>query len=91
MIILIWECKLRWILFSFYEGLFTEGGGSVFPYHRLVILSLGLLNAVLLIAAVVIGIYCKYESSQKTTDDLYLMFSSFSAEPDSYSWIDIIQ
>ncbi|XP_068563042.1 CD209 antigen-like protein E [Cebidichthys violaceus] len=35
-----------------------ERGGSVFPHHRLVVLSLGLLNAVLLIAAVVIGIYC---------------------------------
>ncbi|XP_074516563.1 oxidized low-density lipoprotein receptor 1-like isoform X1 [Sebastes fasciatus] len=35
-----------------------ERGGSVFPHYRLVILSLGLLNAVLLIAAVVIGIYC---------------------------------
>ncbi|TKS86469.1 C-type lectin domain family 4 member M CD209 antigen-like protein 1 [Collichthys lucidus] len=33
-----------------------ERGG--FPHHRLVILSLGLLNAVLLIAAIVIGIYC---------------------------------
>lgn len=30
----------------------------MFPHYRLIILSLGLLNAVLLIAAVVIGIYC---------------------------------
>lgn len=30
----------------------------MFPTHRLVVLSLGLLNALLLIAAVVIGIYC---------------------------------
>nr|XP_046269400.1 uncharacterized protein LOC124072218 [Scatophagus argus] len=43
---------------TFGKGVFTEGGGSVFPHHRLVILTLGLLNAVLLIAAVVIGIYC---------------------------------
>ncbi|XP_067470371.1 CD209 antigen-like protein E [Thunnus thynnus] len=35
-----------------------EGGGSAFPHDRLVILSLGLLNAVLLIIAVVVGIYC---------------------------------
>ncbi|XP_044023024.1 C-type lectin domain family 4 member M-like isoform X2 [Siniperca chuatsi] len=35
-----------------------EGRGSAFPHHRLVVLSLGLLNAVLLIAAVVLGIYC---------------------------------
>ncbi|XP_070776809.1 C-type lectin domain family 4 member M-like [Enoplosus armatus] len=35
-----------------------EGGGSAFPHHRLVVLSLGLLNAVMLIAAVVLGIYC---------------------------------
>ncbi|XP_068437158.1 CD209 antigen-like [Clinocottus analis] len=35
-----------------------EGGGSMFPHHRRVILSLGLLNAVLLITAVVIGVYC---------------------------------
>ncbi|XP_020485627.1 C-type lectin domain family 12 member B [Labrus bergylta] len=41
-----------------HHGLF--GGGSCFalPHHRLVILSLGLLNAVLLIASVVLGIYC---------------------------------
>ncbi|TDG98744.1 hypothetical protein EPR50_G00203930 [Perca flavescens] len=41
---------------TFGQGLFTERGGSAFPLHRLV--TLGLLNAVLLIAAVVIGIYC---------------------------------
>ncbi|XP_042357099.1 C-type lectin domain family 12 member B-like isoform X2 [Plectropomus leopardus] len=35
-----------------------ERGGSAFPHQRLVILSLSMLNAVLLIAAVVIGIYC---------------------------------
>ncbi|KAM6969156.1 uncharacterized protein LKV04_017887 [Tautogolabrus adspersus] len=41
-----------------HRGIF--GGGSCFalPRHRLVILSLGLLNAVLLIASVVLGIYC---------------------------------
>ncbi|XP_041810429.1 CD209 antigen-like protein E isoform X2 [Chelmon rostratus] len=39
-------------------GLFAERGRSAFPHHRLVTLSLGLLNAALLIAAVVIGIYC---------------------------------
>ncbi|XP_008281236.1 C-type lectin domain family 4 member E-like [Stegastes partitus] len=33
-------------------------GGDMFPNHRLVILGLGLLNAVLLIAAVVIGFNC---------------------------------
>ncbi|XP_022606727.1 C-type lectin domain family 4 member G-like isoform X1 [Seriola dumerili] len=43
---------------AFGQGLFTKGGGSAFPPNRLVILSLGLLNAVLLIAAVVTGIYC---------------------------------
>ncbi|XP_062295864.1 C-type lectin domain family 4 member M-like [Scomber scombrus] len=42
----------------FGQGCFTEGGGSAFPRDRLVILSLSLLNAVLLIAAVVVGIYC---------------------------------
>lgn len=35
-----------------------ERGRPAFPHRRLVTLSLGLLNAVLLIAAVVIGIYC---------------------------------
>ncbi|KAF0044432.1 hypothetical protein F2P81_003590 [Scophthalmus maximus] len=35
-----------------------EQGGSMFPNNRLIILGLGLLNAVLLIAAVVIGINC---------------------------------
>lgn len=44
-----------------YTGLFTEKGGSVFSRHRVVILSLGLLNAVLLLTAAVIGIFCKYE------------------------------
>ncbi|XP_040915996.1 C-type lectin domain family 7 member A-like [Toxotes jaculatrix] len=43
---------------AFGQGLFTKGGGSALPPYRLVILSLGLLNAVLLLAAVVIGIYC---------------------------------
>ncbi|XP_047467397.1 CD209 antigen-like protein B [Mugil cephalus] len=40
------------------QGLFADRGGPAFPHHRLVILSLGLLNALLLISAVVIGIYC---------------------------------
>ncbi|XP_026008243.1 C-type lectin domain family 4 member M-like isoform X2 [Astatotilapia calliptera] len=35
-----------------------DGSRPAFPHHRLVILSLSLLNAVLLIAAVVTGIYC---------------------------------
>ncbi|XP_069391831.1 C-type lectin domain family 4 member E-like [Paralichthys olivaceus] len=43
---------------NIFQGAFTKGGGSVFPPHRLVVLSLGLLNALLIIAAVVIGIYC---------------------------------
>ncbi|XP_053192107.1 CD209 antigen-like protein E [Scomber japonicus] len=42
----------------FGQGGFTEGGGSAFPREQLVMLSLGLLNAVLLIAAFVVGIYC---------------------------------
>ncbi|XP_003453177.2 CD209 antigen-like protein E isoform X1 [Oreochromis niloticus] len=42
----------------FRQGLFADGSRPAFPHHRLVILSLSLLNAVLLIAAVVIGIYC---------------------------------
>ncbi|XP_026212316.1 CD209 antigen-like [Anabas testudineus] len=40
------------------QGLFTKGGGPAIPPHWLVILCLALMNAVLLIAAVVIGIYC---------------------------------
>ncbi|XP_071355031.1 macrophage mannose receptor 1-like [Trachinotus anak] len=40
------------------QGLLTKGAGSAFPPHRLVLLGLGLLNAVLLIAGVVTGIYC---------------------------------
>lgn len=36
----------------------TGGAGTAFPHQRLVLLSLGLLNAALLIAALVIGIYC---------------------------------
>lgn len=44
-----------------YPGMFTEKGRSAFSRHRVVILSLGLLNAVLLLTAAVIGIYCKYE------------------------------
>ncbi|XP_034432959.1 asialoglycoprotein receptor 1-like [Hippoglossus hippoglossus] len=43
---------------GFGQGAFTKGGGSVSPPYRLVALSLGLLNALLLIAAVFIGIYC---------------------------------
>ncbi|XP_039897759.1 C-type lectin domain family 4 member M-like isoform X1 [Simochromis diagramma] len=42
----------------FRQGLFADGSRPAFPHHRLVILSLSLLNAVLLIAAVVTGIYC---------------------------------
>ncbi|XP_056282839.1 hepatic lectin-like [Pseudoliparis swirei] len=42
---------------SHHQTFGQERGGSVFP-PRLVVLSLGLLNAVLLIIAVVIGIYC---------------------------------
>ncbi|XP_036006990.1 CD209 antigen-like isoform X1 [Fundulus heteroclitus] len=42
----------------FGQGLFAEIGGNTFQHHRLVILSLGLLNAALLISAAVIGIYC---------------------------------
>lgn len=45
-----------------FKGLFTEIGRNRFQHHRLVILSLGLLNAALLISAAVIGIYCKYEN-----------------------------
>ncbi|KAI3367775.1 hypothetical protein L3Q82_026606 [Scortum barcoo] len=41
-----------------------------FPHHRLVILSLGLLNAGLLIAAVVIGIYCNFYASGAKAQDL---------------------
>lgn len=43
-----------------FQGLFAGGRVFAIPQQRLVILSLGLLNAVLLITAVVIGIYCKY-------------------------------
>ncbi|XP_034381238.1 CD209 antigen-like protein E [Cyclopterus lumpus] len=43
---------------SHHQTFGQERGGSVFPHHRVVILSLGLLDAVLLITAVVIGIYC---------------------------------
>ncbi|XP_072221126.1 uncharacterized protein [Leuresthes tenuis] len=43
---------------TFRQGLFAVRAGPGFPHHRLVILTLGLLNAVLLIAAVVIGIHC---------------------------------
>ncbi|MEQ2229475.1 hypothetical protein ILYODFUR_019137 [Ilyodon furcidens] len=43
---------------TFGQGLFPETGGHVFQNHRMVILSLGLLNAALLISAAVIGIYC---------------------------------
>lgn len=37
---------------------------GAFPRHRLVVLSLGLLNVVLLIVVVVLGTLCKYEKSQ---------------------------
>ena len=40
-------------------------GGYSFPNYRVVILCLGLLNAVLLIAAVVLGVNCEYGSVQK--------------------------
>lgn len=40
------------------RGVITGVGGPAFPHQRLVLLSLGLLNAALLIAALVIGIYC---------------------------------
>ncbi|KAM9708186.1 C-type lectin domain family 4 member G-like isoform 1-T1 [Menidia menidia] len=43
---------------TFGRGLSVGRGASAFPRHKLVILSLGLLDAVLLIAAAVIGIYC---------------------------------
>ncbi|XP_059209555.1 C-type lectin domain family 4 member M-like [Centropristis striata] len=43
---------------SHHQTFGQEGGGSAFPHHRLVIVSLGLLNAALIITAVVIGIYC---------------------------------
>lgn len=43
---------------TFGQGVFTKRDGSALQTHRLVLLSLGLLNAVLLIAAAVIGIYC---------------------------------
>ncbi|KAM4620555.1 uncharacterized protein ACJ7VT_007224 [Polymixia lowei] len=39
-------------------SMFTLRGGSSLPRYRLVILCLGLLNAILLVAAIVIGIYC---------------------------------
>uniref|UniRef100_A0A3P8RPD4 C-type lectin domain-containing protein n=1 Tax=Amphiprion percula TaxID=161767 RepID=A0A3P8RPD4_AMPPE len=43
----------------FHRQTFGQGRfGFVFPHYRLVILSLSLLNAVLLITAVLIGIYC---------------------------------
>ncbi|XP_051240751.1 CD209 antigen-like protein E isoform X2 [Dicentrarchus labrax] len=57
------------------RGLFMERGGSAFPHHRLVILSLGLLNAVLLIATVVIGIYCA------KAQDIYLQVPDSAATP----------
>ncbi|XP_053290721.1 CD209 antigen-like protein E isoform X1 [Pleuronectes platessa] len=43
---------------NIFQGALTKGGGSVSLRCRLVALSLGLLNALLLIAAVFIGIYC---------------------------------
>ncbi|KAM7402962.1 hypothetical protein PAMA_003743 [Pampus argenteus] len=55
------------------RGLFTDGGRSAFPRDRLVAVSLALLNAVLLIAAVVTGIYCA-----KANDD-YLQINSDAA------------
>ncbi|KAK2826125.1 hypothetical protein Q5P01_020339 [Channa striata] len=43
---------------TFGQGLFRKRGGSAFLSVRLVIVCLALLNAVLLIAAFIIGIYC---------------------------------
>ncbi|XP_069007897.1 C-type lectin domain family 4 member M-like isoform X1 [Embiotoca jacksoni] len=43
---------------TFGKGLFAERGGSAFPHHQRFILSLGLLDVVLLVAAIVIGMYC---------------------------------
>ncbi|KAF7201907.1 C-type lectin domain family 4 member E [Nothobranchius furzeri] len=55
------------------QGPFATRGGFPVQHHRLVILGLGLLNAALLIAAAVIGIYCA-----KATD---LQISSQAATP----------
>uniref|UniRef100_UPI003AB0D1DD uncharacterized protein n=1 Tax=Centroberyx gerrardi TaxID=166262 RepID=UPI003AB0D1DD len=54
---------------------FTVRAGSSFPHYPLVLLCLGLLSAILLIAAVVIGIYCGkvgegYVSQQKLMGEL---------------------
>lgn len=43
---------------TFGQGVLAEIGEYTFQHHRLVIISLGLLNAALLISAAVIGIYC---------------------------------
>ncbi|KAM9842957.1 C-type lectin domain family 3 member A-like [Aulostomus maculatus] len=52
-----------------------ESGWSPFPRHRLVLLSLNLLNASLLLAAIVIGIYCA-----KAKED-YLQVPDSAATP----------
>lgn len=50
--------------YSVWISLFAEGAASAAPNYLLVIKSLGLLNVLLLTAAVVMGIYCKHECWQ---------------------------
>lgn len=45
------------------QCLFAEGAASVVPHSPLVIKILGLLNFLLLTAAVVMGIYCKHKKN----------------------------
>lgn len=56
------------------QSLFAEAAASAVPHYPLVIKILGLLNFLLLTAAVVMGIYCKHKRNMLIKTMLIICF-----------------